>query len=142
MVFDNIFEIKSAQIIPSKITKSTAMVDTIDAPTPCIVPAINIVAIDIKNGNRPLQGTKLLVRIAISFSLGESIILQPVTPAALQPNPIHIVIICLPVHKHFLKKPSILKAILGRYPKSSKKVNNGKNIAIGGSITATIQVKV
>lgn len=92
MVFDNIFEIKRAQTIPSKITKSTAIVDTIDAPIPCIVPAINIVAIDIKNGKRPLQGTKLLVRIAISFSLGESIILQPVTPAALQPNPIHIVI--------------------------------------------------
>lgn len=89
-----------------------------------------------------LQGTKLFVSIAISRSLGESIILQPTQPAALQPNPIHIVIICLPVQQHFLKKPSILKAILGKYPRSSKKVKSGKKIAIGGSITETIQVNV
>ena len=85
---------------------------------------------------------KLLVSIAINFSLGELIILHPVTPALLQPKPMHIVIICLPEQEHFLKKPSTLKAILGRYPKSSKKVNKGKNIAIGGSITDIIQVKV
>lgn len=69
-------------------------------------------------------------------------ILQPTTPAALHPNPIHIVIICLPVQQHFLKKPSILKAILGKYPKSSKNVKRGKNIAMGGSITETIHVRV
>lgn len=50
-------------------------------------PAINIDAIVIKNGKRPLQGTKLLVSIAINLSLGESIILAPTTPAALQPKP-------------------------------------------------------
>ena len=32
---------------------------------------------------------------------------------------------------------SKLKDILGRYPKSSSIVKRGKNIAIGGSITAT-----
>ena len=37
-----------------------------------------------------LQGTKLLVSIAINLSLGESIILAPTTPAALQPNPMHM----------------------------------------------------
>ena len=42
----------------------------------------------------------------------------------------------------FLKNLSRLNAIRGKKPKSSKSVNNGKNIAIGGSITATIQVKV
>lgn len=110
--------------------------------TPCIPLAINIVATAIKNGNLPLQGTKLLVKIAINLSRGEFIILQPTQPAALHPNPIHIVIICFPVQQHFLKNPSILKAILGRYPKSSRNVNRGKNIAIGGSITAIIQVKV
>lgn len=89
-----------------------------------------------------LHGTKLLVKIAINLSRGELIILQPTTPAALQPNPMHIVIICLPVQQHFLKNPSILKAILGRYPKSSKNVNNGKNIAIGGNITETTHVRV
>lgn len=51
------------------------------------VPAINIEAIVFKNGKRPLQGTKLLVSIEINRSLGESIILAPTTPAALQPNP-------------------------------------------------------
>ena len=107
-----------------------------------MLPEIKIVEIVIKNGNLPLQGTKQLVRIAINFSLGEFIILQPVTPAALQPNPIHIVIICLPEQQHFLKNPSILNAILGKYPKSSKKVNKGKKIAIGGSITEIIHVKV
>ena len=53
-----------------------------------------------------------------------------------------MVIICFPEQQHFLKKLSILKAILGRYPKSSKKVNKGKKIAIGGSITEITQVKV
>ena len=41
----------------------------------------------IKNGKRPLQGTKLLVSIAIILSLGESIILVPIMPALLHPNP-------------------------------------------------------
>jgi hypothetical protein len=37
---------------------------------------------------------------------------------------------------------SRLKAILGKYPKSSNNVNRGKNIAIGGSITEIIQATV
>ena len=40
----------------------------------------------IRSGNLPLQGTKAFVSIAINFSLGESIILHPTTPAALQPK--------------------------------------------------------
>ena len=89
-----------------------------------------------------LHGTKLFVKIAISLSRGESIILHPVTPQALQPKPMHMVIICFPVQHAFLKNLSILKAILGKYPKSSKNVNSGKNIAIGGSITEITQVSV
>jgi len=104
--------------------------------------AINIVEIAIKKGYLPLHGTKELVIDAMVRSLGDSIILVPTTPAALQPNPIHIVIICLPLVNALLKKPSILKASLGRKPKSSKNVNSGKNIAIGGSITDIIQVTV
>ena len=50
----------------------------------------------ISAGNRPLQGTKLLVSIAISRSLGESMMRQPVIPAALQPKPIAIVRDCFP----------------------------------------------
>ena len=38
-------------------------------------------------GKRPLQGTKLLVRMAMSRSRGLSMMRQPVTPAALQPGP-------------------------------------------------------
>ena len=104
--------------------------------------AIKIVEIAIKNGYLPLQGTKELVIEAIIRSLGVSIILVPTTPAALHPNPMHIVIICLPLVLALLKKPSILKASLGRNPKSSKKVKRGKNIAIGGSITDIIHVTV
>ena len=38
-----------------------------------------------------LHGTKLFVSIAINLSLGEFIILHPVTPQLLQPNPMHMV---------------------------------------------------
>lgn len=52
------------------------------------VPMKNSV-ISIKSvGNLPLQGTNEFVSIAISRSLGESIIRHPTTPAALQPMPI------------------------------------------------------
>ena len=96
----------------------------------------------IKPGNLPLHGVKLLVNIAISLSRSEFIILQETTPAALQPKPMHIVKACFPWQPNFLKMPSRLKAILGRNPKSSSKLNNGKNIAIGGNITAVTQAKV
>ena len=101
--------------------------------------AKKIVIIVISIGNLPLQGIKLFVKIAISLSLGESIILHPTTPAALHPKPIHIVRACLPQAEHFLKHLSRLKAIRGRNPISSRIVKRGKNIAIGGSITATTQ---
>ena len=100
---------------------------------------LNIVLIVISKGNLPLQGTKQFVRIAISRSLGESIIRQPIIPAALQPRPIHIVRDCLPQALHFLKQRSKQKAILGSNPESSISVNKGKKIAIGGSITEIIQ---
>ena len=74
-------------IIPIIITKITAKVENIEEYIPNVLPTINIEDIVIKNGKRPLQGTKLLVSIAINLSLGESIILVPTTPAALHPNP-------------------------------------------------------
>ena len=98
--------------------------------------------IAIRVGNLPLQGTKLFVNIAINRSRGESIILQPITPQALHPNPMHMVKDCLPCAQAFLKNLSILNATLGKYPESSSKVNNGKNIAIGGSITDTTHASV
>lgn len=87
MVLDNILDTNNAKNIPIKITNITVRVEIIETPNPCMVPAIKTVAIVIRKGNLPLHGTKLLVSIAISFSLGEFIILQPVTPAALQPKP-------------------------------------------------------
>ena len=72
--------------IPSKITSKTVKVDKIDAPKPIPNPPIKIVAIVIKKGNLPLHGTNAFVSIAISFSRGEFMILQPTTPAALHPK--------------------------------------------------------
>lgn len=54
IVFDSIFEIIRLANIPKIITATTISVDKIDAPIPCIVPAINIVDIVIKNGNLPI----------------------------------------------------------------------------------------
>ena len=102
----------------------------------------NMVIMEISSGNLPLQGIKLFVISAINLSRGESIILHPITPQALHPRPMHMVRACLPCAPHFLKILSKLKATLGKYPTSSKKVNRGKNIAIGGSITETTQAKV
>ena len=59
-------------------------------------PTKNMVMSETSRGKRPLQGTKLLVSIAIIRSRGESIILHPVTPTALHPKPMHIVKACLP----------------------------------------------
>ena len=101
-----------------------------------------MVAMQIKNGNLPLQGIKLFVKIEINFSLGESIILHPTTPAALQPSPMHMVNACFPELHAFLKYLSKLNAIRGSTPKSSSKVNIGKKIAIGGNITEIIHVTV
>ena len=116
--------------------------DQIEDHIPNAELAKNIDEIVIKKGKRPLHGTKLFVSMATNLSLGESIILHPTTPAALHPNPIHIVNACFPEVQAFLKKLSKLKAILGKYPKSSKIVKRGKKIAIGGSITATIHARV
>ena len=65
-------------------------------------------------GNRPLQGTMALVRMANSRSRGESIIRQPVTPTALHPNPIHRVNACLPQPPQQHMGRSSRKAIRGR----------------------------
>ena len=94
-VFDRILETIKVIPIPSSITNNTMIVDTIDEKPPKLF-AKNMVAIVIKNGNLPLHGTNPFVNIDINLSLGESIILHPTTPAALQPNPMHIVSACFP----------------------------------------------
>ncbi len=85
-----------------------------DCDAPAAVPAKNMVIIAIRVGNLPLHGTKLFVSMAISLSRGESIMRQPITPQALQPNPMHMVSACLPCAQAFLKKLSILNATRGR----------------------------
>ncbi|MNC40470.1 hypothetical protein D3C75_891820 [compost metagenome] len=65
-------------------------------------------------GQRPLQGTKLLVRIASIRSRGDSIIRVDIIAAALQPKPMDMVRACLPWPPDFLKRRSMLKATRGR----------------------------
>jgi hypothetical protein len=79
------------------------------------------------------------VSIAISRSRGLSIIRVAVIPAALQPKPIIIVSACFPCAPALRNRLSRLKATRGKYPKSSRKVNSGKKMAIGGSMTLTTQ---
>ena len=93
-------------------------------------------------GKRPLQGTKALVRMAMSRSRGLWMIRQPMTPQALHPRPMHMVRACRPWAPARWKKWSRLKATRGRYPASSSKVNRGKKMDMGGSITDTTQATV
>ena len=88
MVEDNPLDAISVTVMPSTMTAaSTREMRREDIP---VMPVKKMVAIVIMAGNRPLQGIKLLVRIAISLSRLESMIRVPTTPAALQPSPIHM----------------------------------------------------
>ena len=96
MVLDNKRDTRKVMNTPNKMTAVSKSVEAIDWSGPAKEPAKNIVMIAMSVGNRPLQGTKLLVIIAISRSLGESMIRHPTIPAALHPNPIHMVKACFP----------------------------------------------
>ena len=113
-VLDKIRETSKVITTPRTITAINQTAETIDRRDEITFPAKNMVIIAIRVGKRPLQGTKLLVMVAIKRSRGESIIRQPTTPQALQPNPIAIVNACLPCAHAFLKYLSMLKAIRGR----------------------------
>ena len=78
------------------------------------VPAKNIPMRRIRVGNRPLQGIRELVRMAMSRSRGESMIRAPETPTALQPRPMSMVRHCLPQARAFWKHLSRLNATRGR----------------------------
>lgn len=60
MVLDSSLEMTSVKKIPNKITKTTAMVEIMEALNPCILPAIKIVAIEIKKGNLPITRDKVI----------------------------------------------------------------------------------
>lgn len=90
MVFDNSFVTANVMAIPRSITAVSISAESTELKMPLAVPIKNIVSIEIIVGNLPLQGTKLFVSIASSLSRGESMIRHPTTPAALHPNPIHM----------------------------------------------------
>ena len=103
IVFDRIFDIIRVIKIPRSITAVKSIAENIDLNGPIKELAKNIVIIAIRVGNLPLHGTKLFVIMAISLSRGESIILHPMIPAALHPNPMHIESACFPHAHDFLK---------------------------------------
>ena len=84
IVLDSIFDTPSVIKTDNSMNPIKINVEVIDELVKNI--AIKV----IKVGNLPLHGIKLLVNIAISLSLFESIILAPMTPHALQPNPMHM----------------------------------------------------
>ena len=73
--------------MPKITTHKTIKVERIEFAKPKPTPEKNIVPIAISRGKRPLHGTKTFVSIAINLSLGEFIILQPITPTSITPKP-------------------------------------------------------
>ena len=77
----------SVTITPVTITAVSISAETAEEPDA----TKNTEIIAIIAGNLPLQGTKLFVITASSCSRFESMMRQPITAAALQPKPMHIV---------------------------------------------------
>ena len=75
---------------------------------------MKIVAMRIWVGQRPLHSEKLLVMIAINRSRGLSITRVATTPAALHPNPMHMVNACFPCAPALRNRLSRLNATRGR----------------------------
>lgn len=46
--------------MPNKMTKITAMVEIMEAPNPCILPAIKMVAMAMRKGNLPITRYKII----------------------------------------------------------------------------------
>ena len=87
-------------LTPNSATPTTASVATVPRRYEGTSAPTKIVAIRICVGQRPLQSEKLFVMMAINRSRGLSITRAATTPAALQPNPMHIVKACLPCAPH------------------------------------------
>ena len=60
IVLDKILEMIRVIIIPIMITKTTDKVDKMEDQIPNVLPAINIEAIVIKNGNLPITRNKVI----------------------------------------------------------------------------------
>lgn len=112
-VTDKIFDTKKVISTPRSMTARSIAADSTEEKAPDAATK-NMVIIAIIVGKRPLHGTRLFVITAMRRSRFESIIRQPVTPQALQPKPIAIVIACFPHAPEQRKHRSRLKAIRGR----------------------------
>lgn len=95
IVLDSNLDIRNVNTTPTKMKIVKAKELNIE------LEIINMEIMEINRGKRPLHGMKELVKMAINLSRGESIILAPVTPTALQPKPKAIVRAPLPHDPHF-----------------------------------------
>ena len=85
-IINSIFDINSVIRTEKIITPKRIRADVIDVIN--LFDALEtrkIEIIAISEGNLPLHGENVFVRIAISFSFLDSIIRHPITPQALQP---------------------------------------------------------
>ena len=89
-VAESSFETKKVIRMPRRMTAVSASAETAEESSPPAAPTKNMLIMAMRVGKRPLQGTKLLVSMAISRSRGESMMRQPTIPAALQPKPMHM----------------------------------------------------
>ena len=96
-------EERNVRATPSTITPVSSTEESSVRSAPALAPTKNIAMIAMMVGKRPLQGTKLFVSIAMRRSRGLSMMRQPITPAALQPKPMHMVSACLPQARQRLK---------------------------------------
>ena len=83
-VFERIFETKS-------VMSTEKATNPVRIAAPSREESVKNIAISaIIAGSLPLQGIKLFVIMEMSLSRGESMILEPVTPTAPQPIPMHM----------------------------------------------------
>jgi hypothetical protein len=113
-VADSSQDEKNIAPTPSSVTPTTALAEARPASGAGTTAPTKIVASRIWVGQRPLQSEKLLVMMATRRSRGLSITRVATTPAALQPNPMHMVSACLPCAPTRRNSESRLNATLGR----------------------------
>ena len=88
MVWERSLDIIKVTETPRTIIAVSKSAENAELAIPPFVPVKNKEIMIKRKGNRPLQGTKTLVKIAMSLSRGLSIIRVPMIPQALQPKPI------------------------------------------------------
>src|SRR5690606_25749020 len=114
IVLESPQETAKVTITPISTNPTTTAVDAAVPQPAATAPPTNRMDRVIRIGQRPLQGTKLLVKMAIIRSRGDSMIRVETMAAALHPNPIAIVNACFPWAPAALNSRSMLKATRGR----------------------------